>query len=241
MPLSSKKKPRLRKFFLWANFPAFSLRGIFPTALCLLEMAVLGVPRHRGDQHSPAISCLRRLDFCARACYTISMKYDYVALYNKNAAFYEGHPRLKKALLLFNTLAPLAFVAGYLLLVGYGCVELSSKELSVLLFAPASALLSVTALRITANRPRPYDTDGAGITPLRKKESSGKSFPSRHLASAAAIALSFLRYFPAVGVVFLLLGLTLGYTRFATGWHYPSDLIVGFLLGLALGAFIFLL
>ncbi len=168
------------------------------------------------------------------------MKYNYAALYNKNAAFFLARPKLKKALCLFNRFATYAFFLAYPLLLGFAIFELSAKEVSGLLFAPALALLSVTLLRFLIARPRPYEQTGANISPLEKKESVSTSFPSRHLTCAAVIAACFLPHFPIVGGILLALGVGLGYARFAIGWHYPSDLLAGFLLGLACGGTLFL-
>ncbi len=168
------------------------------------------------------------------------MKYNYAALYNKNAAFFLARPKLKKALCLFNRLATYLFLLAYPLLLGYAIFHLSPKEVSGLLFAPALALLGVTLLRFLIARPRPYEQAGAGITPLEEKESTSSSFPSRHLTSAAVIAACFLPYFPIAGGILLALGVGLGYARFAIGWHYPSDLFAGLLLGLACGGTLFL-
>ena len=97
------------------------------------------------------------------------------------------------------------------------------------------ALLIVSVLQLAIDRPRPYDIDGAGIVPLKNKERDRTSFPSRHLTCAAAITAVFFPYLPAISALLFLLSLGLGYARFAIGWHYPSDLFAGFMLGLAIG------
>ena len=114
-------------------------------------------------------------------------------------------------------------------------------DLIKILFTPLMALLTVSVMRLAIDRPRPYAEDGAGITPLVEKKSDGKSFPSRHLACAAVIAMSFLPYYPIAGAFLLGGSAVLGYIRFALGVHYPSDLVAGMGLGIALGSLIFLL
>ena len=101
--------------------------------------------------------------------------------------------------------------------------------------APALTLLVVWVLRLAVERPRPYAENGAGITPLKEKNTQSTSFPSRHVASAAVISMEFMPYLPAVGALLFLGTIALGYTRFALGWHYPSDLFVGFALGFVIG------
>ncbi len=170
----------------------------------------------------------------------MDMKNSYVAIYNENAAFFYARPKYKRALLIFNRFTPYAFALAYALLLGYAAFNLFANELSALLFSPACALLIVSVLQAFVDRPRPYAAEGANVIPLAEKRGNSQSFPSRHLASAAAISVCFFPYLPIVGGVLLLLTLGLGYTRFAIGWHYPSDLITGFLLGLACGALLFL-
>lgn len=164
------------------------------------------------------------------------MKYNYSAIYNKNAAFLEARPNAKKAVFLCNAL-PYFFALAYILLWLYGIFkgEFETLDFVKIFCAPAFALVLVSVLRVTIGRPRPYEADGAGIIPLKKKESVKNSFPSRHLASAAVIAAVILPYLPSVSALLFILALILGYARFSLGWHYPSDLFVGFALGLIIG------
>lgn len=176
--------------------------------------------------------------------YTERMKYDYTRIYNKNAAFYNTHPRAKVLLCNANLFLTVLFPLAYLLLWGYELFfgTANAKELLWLFFLPALALLIVSVLRIVIRRPRPYTSQGANITPLLEKSSrDDESFPSRHATSAAVIGTVFLHFFPAVGGLLLVASLALAYTRFALGLHYPSDLLVGLVLGAGLGCCIFFL
>ena len=165
------------------------------------------------------------------------MKYNYVTLYNKNANFFKGKPRTKKALFLFNDFAVYLFALAYVFLIVYGAKwgKFAPEDFVNIFCAPALTLILVSVLRLAIERPRPFDEAGAGITPLKKKSGKDSSFPSRHLASASVIASIFLPYFPALSALLFLFSVGLGYARFAIGWHYPSDLFVGFVLGLAVG------
>lgn len=91
---------------------------------------------------------------------------------------------------------------------------------------PAAIFLLVTGLRRLVNRQRPYDR--FGVPPVgRFTPNKGRSMPSRHAASAAAIALAVMWVFPkpavwaAMGALCLLIGLL----RIFTGKHYPSDVL----------------
>lgn len=165
------------------------------------------------------------------------MKYDYSTLYNKNAAFFEKRQGVKKALLLFNMLIPYFFMLAYVLLFVYGAMKgkFETIDFVKIFCAPAFALLFVSVLQLAIDRARPYSEEGAGIVPLKEKEGGRSSFPSRHLTCAAVIAATFLPYLPAVAALLFVFALGLGYARFAIGWHYPSDLFAGFVLGLVIG------
>lgn len=170
-------------------------------------------------------------------CYTFSMRYNYVNLYNKNAAFFEARPKVKKTLDAFNTAITYLFLVAYALLFVYGFQkgEFAPMDFVKIFFLPAFALILVSVLRLAIDRPRPYTKEGAGITPLKEKEGDKNSFPSRHLTCAAVIATIFLPYLPLVAGGLFILAIALGYLRFALGWHYPSDLFAGFILGIAIG------
>jgi len=79
-------------------------------------------------------------------------------------------------------------------------------------------------------RPRP---ELAGLPPLGGAPSS-LSFPSAHATSSFAVATAMTRVEPLAALAFLLaFALALG--RPYLGMHYPSDVLAGALLGVALG------
>ena len=166
------------------------------------------------------------------------MRNDYLTLYYKNTKFLELHPSLKRFVLLFNACVPHLFGVSYILLWLYGAFEVDFGAMDFLKIAcaPAFALMLVSVVRLAVEKERPYSERGAAITPLKEKEGDSTSFPSRHLASAAVISMVFLPHLPVVGALLFLCAVGLGYTRFAIGWHYPSDLFIGFALGVVIGA-----
>jgi undecaprenyl-diphosphatase len=60
---------------------------------------------------------------------------------------------------------------------------------------------------------------------------AGRSFPSRHVASAVAMALIAAHHRPALGRLMAANALGLSLLRIAAGLHYPSDVLAGLLLG----------
>ena len=181
--------------------------------------------------------------FCAVVCYTIFM--GYAQLYEKNYQWFDRRPKWKKFLLLVNKYLTLLFFGAY---VGIWVFALLDKrdfrEDVIMLFAiPASSLCLVSALRMIISRPRPYDDDGAGVTPMiKKKKGKYSSMPSRHITSAVAISLGILQISPVIAIVLLVASIALAYTRFAVGVHYISDLLVGAAIPvvIALAFFLFL-
>ncbi len=164
------------------------------------------------------------------------MRYDYKQLYEKNAAFFRERAGLTKALRLFNKLSTALFFVAYGVFLAVAVKkDYPAETLIKLLGAPALCLFFVTVLRLAVDRPRPYDEAGAGIVPLHNKKGDGKSFPSRHVASAFVIATTLLPYAVWLGAPLLAIGLCLAYARFALGLHYPSDLLAGMILGMGCG------
>ena len=88
------------------------------------------------------------------------------------------------------------------------------------------------------NRPRPYQT--WNIQPLIKKDSLGKSFPSRHVFSATAIAMFSLLLNPCLGGTMLFLAAILAILRVLGGVHYPSDVLAGYVIGILVGLLLYL-
>jgi len=85
-------------------------------------------------------------------------------------------------------------------------------------------------LKLIVKRPRPVLE---GLPPLGGAPSS-LSFPSAHAFSSFAVATAMFRVDPATAGAFVFaLALSLG--RPYLGMHYPSDVLVGALLGIVLG------
>ena len=72
--------------------------------------------------------------------------------------------------------------------------------------------------------------------PLVAKETKGHSFPSRHALSAAVLAMTWLRFFPAVGVAMVIITLLICALRVLVGVHSVPDVLFGAALGFGLGA-----
>jgi undecaprenyl-diphosphatase len=111
-----------------------------------------------------------------------------------------------------------------------------SPTFPVLLTAASvwTADLLVLALKAVFERPRPSVTVPQA-DPLMG--ASGHSFPSGHAATAfaGALVLSFL--WRRGAPLFFLLATAIAFSRVYVGVHYPGDVLVGALVGTAVGAF----
>jgi membrane-associated phospholipid phosphatase len=86
-------------------------------------------------------------------------------------------------------------------------------------------------VKLIVKRPRP--DLGPGLPPLGGAPSS-LSFPSAHATSSFAVATAMTRVEPLAGLAFVL-AVTLSLGRPYLGMHYPSDVLAGTALGIALG------
>ena len=92
---------------------------------------------------------------------------------------------------------------------------------------PLGVFVTVTLIRKFINCKRPYEK--LNIEPLIRKSTKGKSFPSRHTASAAVIAMTIFYINIPFGTVFLAVALLIGLSRICAGVHFPRDVAAGYL------------
>ena len=121
------------------------------------------------------------------------------------------------ALAYIGTLAWLAFLAA----------TAGDTRIWKALLVPAVSFVLVSAFRKAVNAPRPYEA--FDIDPLIKKETHGKSFPSRHLFSAAIIAFALWWVNPVFGPIALIACVVVGFCRIVGGVHFPRDIVGAFI------------
>ena len=112
------------------------------------------------------------------------------------------------------------------------------KQVGIYLFIPASGFVILSFLRKKINTPRPYEK--WDIKPLLDRDSPGQSMPSRHVFSATIISMACLHASLTMGMICLTLSAFLGLVRVLGGVHYPKDVVVGYICGLAWGVLFFL-
>lgn len=148
--------------------------------------------------------------------------------YVKVVNWTKAHPSFNFIMNGINIIISCICVISYPLLLVYLFVQRSENLASAILI-PLDGFIILTVFRYLVNRKRPYEK--YGFEPAIKKETVGKSFPSRHVFSATIIALTFLFASPFwwIGAVLMVFALLLAVIRVLTGVHYISDVLVGML------------
>ena len=96
-----------------------------------------------------------------------------------------------------------------------------------------AADLAALAIKAATGRPRPFEVLPQADPLL--KAAVGQSMPSGHAATsfAGAVILAYLTRRAVAGL--FLLAVAISFSRVYVGVHYPSDVVVGALLGTAVG------
>ena len=112
------------------------------------------------------------------------------------------------------------------------CILMYPVSLLRLIFHPLLCFITVTFLRNLIKAPRPYDV--FDFIPLcGYHPGKNKSFPSRHTASAAILALEISHIFGGViGIICIILALIMGVFRVLCGNHFIKDVIAGYFVAL---------
>lgn len=97
--------------------------------------------------------------------------------------------------------------------------------LPVCIIVPAASFLIITGLRALINAERPYESTDAPN--LLDKQTKGKSFPSRHVASLFIIASSWLLVCEPVGMALCIVGCAMAAIRVKGGAHHTRDVVAG--------------
>src|SRR5213080_1765127 len=95
--------------------------------------------------------------------------------------------------------------------------------------APLTSLVAVESFKYTLRRQRPYQGDGNGSF----FQSSGKSFPSEHSAAAWSVAGVIAHEYPGPFTKIMVYGLAslVSVSRVKAHQHFPSDVVVGSVIG----------
>lgn len=145
----------------------------------------------------------------------------------------------RKSRILLNVLTflyyaiPAATVLIYVYIIIYTFIDRGLLECARVVLLPLITLILVTVFRKRVDAKRP--SLGDGIEPLIKTRKVSESFPSRHTASLAIIAMAGLYVNLRLGVLLWILTLLQGLIRIISGAHYPKDIAGGIVVGLVIG------
>lgn len=140
------------------------------------------------------------------------------------------NPKLVRALIWANSvLTALGYIAYPLLLVLLAIF--APDKIARAIIVPAISFVAVSIFRYIYNAPRPYEA--LAIDPLIKKDTHGKSFPSRHTFCMFMIAATWFYRQPLVGVILGISGCFMAVVRVLGGVHFPRDVIVGAIVAIA--------
>lgn len=118
------------------------------------------------------------------------------------------------------------------------CLLASGERRWQLTFLAASVAVAMSVLLFKAvknlvGRPRPFES-WQGLTSLVPVPDKF-SFPSGHTMTAFAVWSVLAEGVPLLGTAFLVIAVLIGCSRVFLGMHYPTDVLVGALLGSTLG------
>ena len=148
--------------------------------------------------------------------------------YRAVIGWFQAHPAARRALYLVSRGAVAAVYLLYAVLLFWLAVWYRERLLPSVV-VPAVIFWAGSALRTRINRPRPYTA--LGYRPLFPKAETGRSMPSRHCFSAAAIAVTAWHCSGPLGAVLTVLAVLIAASRVVTGVHYISDVLVGLAFG----------
>lgn len=117
-------------------------------------------------------------------------------------------------------------ISVFFIIFGFG--QLREMGVRMALVLSLSQIIVQASKRIV-NRPRPYKILHEAIA--IKPPACIYSFPSGHTCAAFSIALSLAMSFTAVGTLILAGAFLVGLSRVYLGFHYPSDVFAGILIG----------
>ncbi len=158
------------------------------------------------------------------------------SFYDALARPFETNEKMKHRLLAANRIITIAFFAVYpvTLAASLGLLlAFGDPRFWRILLVPVISFLIVTVFRRICNTKRPYEV--WDIKPLIPKETSGLSFPSRHVFSAFMIAMAVLWLNIPAGIVLLAAASFLAVVRVIARVHFVRDVIAGAAIGVGLG------
>lgn len=157
-------------------------------------------------------------------------------IFTRYVRFFNKHQAARYTLHFVYKVMPLLMFFAYPALLVYAFFYMRDDVLKLTL-VPLGVFVAVTILRVVVNEKRPYER--YGIPSVFRKTTKGKSFPSRHTASAFIIAMAFLYADVPLGIAALTVALMIEVSRILAGAHYVHDVVAGTAIGVGAGIVFF--
>ena len=156
---------------------------------------------------------------------------DYPIWYNKVSAAFRG----EAAQTAVNALdRALVYVVAAIYLIALAWLALNGDSRFFRAAAvPALVFAAVSIARAIIDAPRPYEL--FDIDPIIRKNTKGRSMPSRHVASAFIIACALAWLYAGWGAIAFGAGLVVAFTRIVGGVHFPRDVIAAIVVSTVCG------
>lgn len=153
--------------------------------------------------------------------------------YSKIYKFFRDNKLCYKLLCLVYRVFPIIIAIGYIITVVLA-IAWQMQQAKAVVIIPAITFCLVSVIRRIFDKPRPYEV--LKIKPLIYKDKSGKSFPSRHCASAFVISVCvtvFVNF--GIGLVFGVMAVCVAVSRVLAGVHFVRDVLFGSAFGIFMG------
>ncbi len=148
----------------------------------------------------------------------------YKETYDKIYDYFTKKPHRLKILRFLGKASEVIGYGAYIVLIAYLLLT-GNEKIYKCIYVPALTFLFATAVRSGLNFPRPYEK--YDITPLVKKDTKGKSFPSRHVVCLAIISAAWIYAYLPAGIFMCALTAVVMVIRPLSGVHFPKDVLAG--------------
>ena len=154
--------------------------------------------------------------------------------YHAVQQWFKARPTALKLMLAANQLLTVVVYLAYLIMLAVLAFSLDNRLWRAAI-VPAVVFLSGSAIRSIINAPRPYEVYHTPA--LVNKDLEGQSFPSRHMFSAAVLAMCGLWLSKPLGIALGVVVVLMAPIRVLCGVHFIRDVVAGVLFG-AVGGWI---
>ena len=141
---------------------------------------------------------------------------------------------LDKTMILFTRMGDGGLVWGIIAISFLITKQYKTVSLKMLLSLCLTTIFGEVIIKRLVGRLRPSQIISKEDLLIKKPKSY--SFPSGHTASSFGVAVVLSEAFPEISILFFSLAIFIGFSRIYLRVHYPTDVIVGAIVGIACGS-----